>query len=135
MCHLGAPATAGERALEHARLLLLRLDAVRADIARMVAAHPSGVTLAVTPTALAPHVLAPLPAAGVTLRVPTRDDIPAAVAMGDTDLGLVDGLAAPSDPLLRPDVAPLTTGGAGGSPRASRCADSSARRACGAAAR
>ena len=31
------------------------------------------------------------------------------VAAGTADLGLVDGLAAPSDPLRLPDVAPLTT--------------------------
>ncbi|MGW3729027.1 hypothetical protein [Streptomyces sp. NPDC000851] len=34
-------------------------------------------------------------------------------------LGLVDGLAAPSDPLRLPDVAPLTTYGVGRSPFAS----------------
>lgn len=40
----------------------------------------------------------------------------AAVATGTVDLGLVDGLAAPSDPLRLPDVAPLTTHCAGEEP-------------------
>ncbi|WP_330460488.1 LysR family transcriptional regulator [Streptomyces sp. NBC_00820] len=105
------PTAAGERLLEHAGPLLLRLDAARVDVVRMAAAPAHGLTLATTPTALGPRVLALLPAAGVTLRVLTRDDIPAAVATGTADLGLVDGLAAPSDPLRLPDVAPLTVHG------------------------
>ncbi|GHI02427.1 LysR family transcriptional regulator [Streptomyces cellostaticus] len=105
------PTAAGERLLEHVGPLLLRLDAARADVARMAAAPAHGLTLAATPTALGPGILGALPAAGVTLRVLTRDEIPAAVATGTADLGLVDGLAAPSDPLRLPDVAPLTTHG------------------------
>ncbi|MGW1810392.1 LysR family transcriptional regulator [Streptomyces sp. NPDC002078] len=106
-----APTAAGERLLEHAAPLLLRLDAARADILRMAAAPQRGLTLVTTPTALGAGVLAALPPAGVTLRVLTREEIPAAVATGTADLGLVDGLAAPSDPLRLPDVAPLTTHG------------------------
>ncbi|MEU6347775.1 LysR family transcriptional regulator [Streptomyces sp. NPDC047072] len=106
-----APTPAGERLLEHAGPLLLRLDAARADVARMVAAPAHGLTLTASPTALGPRVLAALPAAGVTLRVAARDAVPEAVATGTADLGLVDGLAAPSDPLRLPDVAPLTTHG------------------------
>ncbi|MEU9477603.1 LysR family transcriptional regulator [Streptomyces sp. NPDC048191] len=106
-----APTAAGERLLEHAGPLLLRLDAARADVARIAAAPQQGLTLATTPTALGAAVLAALPPAGVTLRVLTREEIPAAVATGTADLGLVDGLAAPSDPLRLPDVAPLTTHG------------------------
>ncbi|WP_055494768.1 LysR family transcriptional regulator [Streptomyces sp. TP-A0356] len=111
-----APTTVGERLLEHAGPLLLRLEAARADVARMAAAPALGVTLAATPTVLGAHVLSALPAAGVTLRVSTRDEVPAAVATGRADLGLVDGLAAPSDPLPLPDVGPLTTEGAGEEP-------------------
>ncbi|MFF4115987.1 LysR family transcriptional regulator [Streptomyces sp. NPDC001714] len=110
------PTAAGERLLEHAGPLLLRLEAARADVVRMAAAPTPGLTLAATPTALGPAVLAALPAAGVTLRVLPRDGIPAAVATGTADLGLLDGLAAPSDPLRLPDVAPLTTHGAGEEP-------------------
>ncbi|MFJ8535955.1 LysR family transcriptional regulator [Streptomyces sp. NPDC093591] len=111
-----APTSAGERLLEHAGPLLLRLEAARADVARMVAAPDHGLTLATAPTALGPRVLAALPASGVTLRVLPRDEVPAAVATGMADLGLVDGLAAPSDPLRLPDVAPLTTYGVGEEP-------------------
>lgn len=111
-----APTPPGERLLEHAGPLLLRLDAARADVVRMAAAPEHGLTLAAAPTALGPGVLAALPAAGVTLRALARDAVPAAVATGEADLGLVDGLAAPSDPLRLPDVAPLTTRGIGEEP-------------------
>ncbi|MCQ9182398.1 LysR family transcriptional regulator [Streptomyces sp. IBSBF 2953] len=111
-----APTAAGERLLEHAGPLLLRLDAARADVVRLAAAPPHGLTLAASPTALGPAALAALPSAGLTLRVLGRDGVPAAVAAGTADLGLVDGLAAPSDPLRLPDVAPLTTYGVGEEP-------------------
>ncbi|MFE0253829.1 LysR family transcriptional regulator [Streptomyces sp. NPDC059010] len=110
------PTPAGERLLEHASPLLLRLEAARADVVRMAAAPSHGLTLATSSTALGPRVLAALPASGVTLRVLPRDEVPAAVATGTADLGLVDGLAAPSDPLRLPDVAPLTTYGVGEEP-------------------
>jgi DNA-binding transcriptional LysR family regulator len=105
------PTAAGERLLEHAGPPLLRLDAARADVLRLVAAPEHGLTLAAAPTALGPRTLASLPAAGVTLRVLPRAEIPAAVAEGRADIGLVDGLTAPNDPLRLPDVAPLTTHG------------------------
>ncbi|MER5825499.1 LysR family transcriptional regulator, partial [Streptomyces mirabilis] len=43
-----APTAAGERLLEHAGPLLLRLDAARADVVRMVGAPEHGLTLAAT---------------------------------------------------------------------------------------
>ncbi|MET9952000.1 LysR family transcriptional regulator [Streptomyces sp. NPDC006339] len=103
-----APTPAGERLLEHAGSLLLRLDAARADLARFAAPPRETLTLVASPLALHPRPLAVLPATGVTLRVLPRDEVPAAVATGAADLGLVDGVAAPSDPLRLPDVAPLT---------------------------
>ncbi|WMX44436.1 LysR family transcriptional regulator [Streptomyces roseicoloratus] len=103
-----APTPAGERLLEHAASLLLRLDAARADLARFAAPPRETLTLAAAPLALHPRVLAALPATGVTVRTLPRDEVPAAVATGAADLGLVDGLAAPSDPLRLPDVAPVT---------------------------
>ncbi|MFK4070693.1 LysR family transcriptional regulator [Streptomyces sp. NPDC029674] len=106
-----APTPAGARLLEHADPLLLRLDAARAEIVRMAAAPEQGLTLAATPTALTRRTLRALPLAGVTLSVLPHDEIPAAVATGTADLGLVDGLAAPNDPLRLPDVAPLTARG------------------------
>ncbi|MGW0814385.1 LysR family transcriptional regulator [Streptomyces viridiviolaceus] len=111
-----APTAAGERLLEHAGPLLLRLEAARADVARMAGAPSYGLTLAAAATALTPRIAAVLPPAGVTLKVLARAEIPAAVAAGTADLGLVDGLAAPSDPLRLPDVAPLSTRGVGEAP-------------------
>ncbi|MEV7190312.1 LysR family transcriptional regulator [Streptomyces sp. NPDC093510] len=106
-----APTPAGARLLEHAGPLLLRLDAARAEVVRMASAPEHGLTLAATPTALTRRTVRALPPAGVTLSVLPRDEIPAAVATGAADLGLVDGLAAPRDPLRLPDVAPLTARG------------------------
>ncbi|MEW2416379.1 LysR family transcriptional regulator [Streptomyces sp. NPDC046866] len=107
------PTPAGVRLLEHAGPLLLRLDAARADVLRLAAAPPGRVTLAASALAVGPRLLAALPATGVELRVLPRGEVPAAVATGGCDLGLVDGLAAVSDPLRLPDVAPLTVTGIG----------------------
>ncbi|MEU5778062.1 LysR family transcriptional regulator, partial [Streptomyces venezuelae] len=90
-----APTPAGARLLEHAGPLLLRLDAARAEVVRMAAAPEQGLTLAATSTALTPRTVRALPAAGVTLAVLPRDEVPGAVATGAADLGLVDRLAAP----------------------------------------
>ncbi|MEV3854860.1 LysR family transcriptional regulator [Streptomyces sp. NPDC050095] len=106
-----APTAAGERLLEHAGPLLLRLDAARADVLRTAAAPGRGLAVAVTPTALRDRTAALLPHSGVTVRVLPREEVPAEVATGAADLGVVDGIAAPSDPLRLPDVAPLTTRG------------------------
>ncbi|WOX21431.1 LysR family transcriptional regulator [Streptomyces solicathayae] len=103
-----APTPAGERLLEHAGSLLLRIDAARADLAGYAAAPREELTVAAAPLAAHPAVLDALPSTGVTLRVLPRDEVPGAVATGGADLGLVDGIAAPSDPLALPDVAPLT---------------------------
>ncbi|MFI5830868.1 LysR family transcriptional regulator [Streptomyces sp. NPDC051578] len=108
-----APTPAGERLLEHAGPLLLRLDAARADVLRLAAAPPGRVTVAASPLAVGPRLLSALPATGVTLRVLPPAQVPAVVAAGECDLGLVDGLAAPSDPLRLPDVAPLRVTGIG----------------------
>ncbi|MEV0126019.1 LysR family transcriptional regulator [Streptomyces sp. NPDC050703] len=106
-----APTAAGARLLEHAGPLLLRLDAARAEVVRVAATPAQGVTLAVTATALDRRTAGELPHAGVALTVLPRAEVPAAVASGAADLGLIDGLAAPSDPLSLPDVAPLTARG------------------------
>ncbi|MFE3939464.1 LysR family transcriptional regulator, partial [Streptomyces goshikiensis] len=62
------PTPAGARLLEHAGPLLLRLDAARADVLRLAAAPPGRITLAASPLAVGPALLAALPATGVTLR-------------------------------------------------------------------
>ncbi|MEV7611622.1 LysR family transcriptional regulator [Streptomyces sp. NPDC089799] len=105
------PTPAGVRLLEHAGPLLLRLDAARADVLRLAGAPSQRVTVAASPLAVGPRLLAALPPTGATLAVMPPDAVPAAVATGGCDLGLVDGLAAPSDPLRLPDVAPLTVVG------------------------
>ncbi|MER5933030.1 LysR family transcriptional regulator [Streptomyces sp. NPDC002054] len=107
------PTVAGARLLEHAGPLLLRLDAARADVLRLAAAPPEEVTVAASPLAVGPRLLGALPSTGVTLRVMAPAAVPAAVATGGCDLGLVDGPAAPSDPLRLPDVAPLAVAGLG----------------------
>jgi DNA-binding transcriptional LysR family regulator len=111
------PTEAGARLLEHAEPILLRLDAARADVTRMTL--PPSATLAVGATPLAagtpllPLALAALrqrmPRLDVTVGAGTRDHVLTAVARGDLDLGLTDGLAARSDPL--PEFASLTAVG------------------------
>ncbi|MFE9254341.1 LysR family transcriptional regulator [Streptomyces sp. NPDC006879] len=113
-----APTPAGERLLEHARPLLLRLDAARADLLRLTASPPERLTVTASPLALGAGAVAALPNTGVTLRVVDRETVPLAVASGDGDLGLVDGVAAPSDPLRLPDLAPLTVTGVAEEPLA-----------------
>ncbi|MGD0702861.1 MAG: LysR family transcriptional regulator [Trebonia sp.] len=101
------PTEAGTRLLEHAEQILLRLDAARADVTRMT--HPPSATLVVGVTPLAggapglPLALAALrqrmPRLDVTVQVGGRGHVLTAVARGDLDLGLTDGLAARGDPL------------------------------------
>ncbi|WP_329284191.1 LysR family transcriptional regulator [Streptomyces sp. NBC_00691] len=113
-----APTPAGERLLEHAGALLLRLDAARADLERFAAAPLATLRVAASPLALHTRTVAALPATGVTLRALPREAVPAAVATGEADAGLVDGIAAPSDPLWLPDIAPLAATGVAEEPLA-----------------
>nr|WP_203950382.1 LysR family transcriptional regulator [Microbispora rosea] len=100
------PTRAGERLLEHAGPLLLRLRAARADVARM-SARPRPLTVAAGPLALSAGTAAAL--SGVTtLRIAGAAEAVALVASGEADLALADGPAAPSDPLGLPDAGPLT---------------------------
>ena len=113
------PTEAGARLLEHAEPILLRLDAARADVTRMSLAPPACLVAGLTPlaggfpaVALALAALhQQLPRLGVTVRVAARTDVAAGVARGVLDIGLIDGLAAPGDPL--PVLAPLSTVGVG----------------------
>jgi DNA-binding transcriptional LysR family regulator len=108
------PTEAGARLLEHAEPILLRLDAARADVRRMTLPPSAALVVGATPlaggTPLLPLALAALrqrmPRLDVTVRAGTRDHVLTAVARGDLDLGLTDGLAARGDPL--PDFASLT---------------------------
>ncbi|WP_165978184.1 LysR family transcriptional regulator [Actinomadura darangshiensis] len=103
---------AGARLLDHASPILLRLQAARSEIARLAATPRLRLRAGASPLA-AVHIADPLaearrahPRLDATVRVLPRAGIAAAVATGELDIGLVDGAAAPSDP-LRLDV-PVT---------------------------
>ncbi|WP_017622779.1 LysR family transcriptional regulator [Nocardiopsis chromatogenes] len=100
------PTEAGARLLEHAGPILLRLDAARTDAAR--AREPGLLRLAVAACpgafgAAAAQALAEVRAAEPRLEAAVCTvPLPAVVegvASGEFDVGLVDGVAAPSDPL------------------------------------
>jgi len=111
------PTEAGTRLLEHAVPILLRMDAARADVIRMTAPPAARLIVAMTPVAavISPvlgkmaELRARMPRLEVTVRVLSRPEVAEATARGDADLGLTDGLAAPSDPL--PPLAPLSAVG------------------------
>ncbi|MEV8014825.1 LysR family transcriptional regulator [Streptomyces sp. NPDC086554] len=110
-----SPTAVGVRLLEHAGPLLLRLDAARADIARLTAAPAARIVIGVSPLALTPQLTRPLadirrtqPLWDMTVRVLSREVITRQVATADLDIGLVDGMTAPNDPLHLPDIGPLT---------------------------
>ena len=92
---------AGARLLEHAEPLLLRIAAARADVARLAAAPATHLVIGVSALAATEDfagklaaVRAERPGAEVTVRVLERQAIPAGVADGTLDFGLVDGPAA-----------------------------------------
>ncbi|QFY10574.1 LysR family transcriptional regulator [Nonomuraea phyllanthi] len=112
------PTPAGRRLLEHAEPLLLRLRAARADVLRTAAEPRHLLRLAATPLAVNPVVAARLaeararqPRLEIRLRMCRGERLAALVAEGRADLGLADGIAAPSDPLRLPDAGPMTTMG------------------------
>lgn len=102
-----APTEAGARLLEHAAPILLRLDAARADVARLTQAPAATLTMGLTPLAAVTSAIATvlatlrtrMPRVDITVQVVPRTEITASVARGTLDLALVDGLAAPNDPL------------------------------------
>ena len=112
-----SPTEAGARLLEHAEALLLRLDAARADVTRMT--QPPAAVLVVGATPLAAGSPGPAralsalrrrrPRLDVTVRVRPRERVLTAVARGECDLGLADGLTAWGDPL--PEFSSLTAVG------------------------
>ncbi|HWS38952.1 MAG TPA: LysR family transcriptional regulator [Actinoplanes sp.] len=101
---------AGERLHRHATLLLARLAAARADVTRAVI-PPGRLIVGLTPLAWSPRIATALTAIRTeTDRLTTRvlvagrDRIVTAAATGEIDIGLVDGFAAPSDPLPLPEA-------------------------------
>jgi DNA-binding transcriptional LysR family regulator len=99
-----APTEAGARLLEHAEPILLRLDAARADVARVAAGPPERLRIGTTPLAATFAASLVAPALAVTVRVGAREEIARAVAVGELDTGIVDGVAAPGDPLRLPET-------------------------------
>lgn len=111
-----APTPVGVRLLEHAEPLLLRLDAARADIARLTAEPAARLVVGAAATAPAGRLAAALaalrrrrPLLEVTVRVLDRASVLRGVTAGDLGAGLVDGAAAPGDPLDLADTAPLAS--------------------------
>ncbi|GHG99112.1 LysR family transcriptional regulator [Streptomyces lanatus] len=105
------PTGVGTRLLEHAGPLLLRLDAARADIARLTVAPAARIVIGVSPLAMTRQFTGTLaevrrsqPRLEVTVRVLGREALTRDVATAALDLGLVDGMAAPNDPLHLPDA-------------------------------
>ncbi|WP_051323763.1 LysR family transcriptional regulator [Candidatus Solirubrobacter pratensis] len=105
-----APTEAGTRLLEHGGAILLRLDAARADVMRVATGPPTRLAVGATPlsarvaaraVAAARNALPPLEA---SLRIGTREAIATAVATGELDAGIVDGIAAVNDPLRLPET-------------------------------
>ncbi|MFJ9774802.1 LysR family transcriptional regulator [Kitasatospora sp. NPDC101157] len=110
------PTVAGRRLLEHAVPLLVRLEAARADVSRLAGAPSARLVLGATPLAVGAalgralgEVRRAYPLVEPVVRVLAQDVLAARVATGEVDLALIDGLAAPSDPLPLPEVGPLTT--------------------------
>jgi DNA-binding transcriptional LysR family regulator len=101
------PTEPGTRLLEHADPILLRLDAARADIARMVSAPAASLVLGLTPLAGASPAVAQalaalrqqMPRVAVAIQAGSQRDVAFRVARGDCDLGLIDGLATAGDSL------------------------------------
>lgn len=102
-----APTEAGTRLLEHAEPILLRLDAARADVIRLITSPAASLTVGVTPLAGPASSLGPalaelrrrMPRLAVTVETGSRPRIAAAAAKGELDLALTDGLTAPGDSL------------------------------------
>ncbi|WP_426511300.1 LysR family transcriptional regulator [Dactylosporangium sp. McL0621] len=105
---------AGARLLEHTGPILLRLAAARADVVRLSGPAPASVVLGATPlsgvdTAALVGVQRSMPRVTFTLRIAGAGAVATGVAVGELDLGLVDGVTAPSDPLPLPDAGQLST--------------------------
>jgi DNA-binding transcriptional LysR family regulator len=107
------PTEAGNRLLEHAEPILLRLDAARTDVGRMTNAPSATLLVGVTPLAGAAFPLGEalaelrtrMPRLELTVRTAPRSQIAVAAAKGELDLALTDGLTAPGDSL--PEQAPV----------------------------
>jgi DNA-binding transcriptional LysR family regulator len=105
------PTPSGQRLLEHAGPILLRLDAARADVRRTVAGPPGTLTIAASSLAAgsSAEAMAEVRRTHITLTVLGRGEVVEAVAAGTYALGLTDGVAAPTDPLHLAEATHLRT--------------------------
>jgi DNA-binding transcriptional LysR family regulator len=114
-----APTEAGARLLEHAEPILLRLAAARSDVTRLTTTPAATLIIGVTPLAGAARSLTQalsglrhqMPRLQITINTAPRQTLPTAVAQGEIDLALTDGLTAPGDPLSPPEQLPITAVG------------------------
>jgi DNA-binding transcriptional LysR family regulator len=110
---------AGERLLEHAGAILLRLRAARTDVTRAAAPPAAVVRLAAAPLAMGGadvaaalmSIRAEWPRTEVTVTVTGVEGVVDRLTRGAADLALADGVATPSDPLPAADAAPVTAVG------------------------
>ncbi|GLW59346.1 LysR family transcriptional regulator [Kitasatospora phosalacinea] len=122
------PTAAGERMIEHARLLLERMDAARADVRRLSLPERPELLLAVSPLGMDATVARALarvreaePRVRVGVRVLARRAVAVEVAAGRCAVGVTDGYAAPGGPLALGDLGPVRQVGAGEEPCAVLC--------------
>jgi DNA-binding transcriptional LysR family regulator len=111
------PTETGARLLEHAEPILLRLEAARTDVTRMTKTPSATLIIGVTPLAGGISVLSAalselrsrMPRLAITVQTGNRQETAIAVARGELDLALTDGLSVPGDPL--PEQAPVNAVG------------------------
>ncbi|WP_109631935.1 LysR family transcriptional regulator [Lentzea atacamensis] len=110
------PTDAGRRLLEHAGAILLRLDAARADVRRVSGGQPVELRVGISPMADSGRLVERLvevqrsmPRVTVTVSACGADEVAAGVARGELEIGLVDGVTAPSDPLRVVELGTFTT--------------------------
>ena len=119
------PTEAGARLLDHAAPLLARLAAARADVVRVGRTPAARLTVAATAPAFGVRAAAALarvraaaPRTEVAVRLLDRAAVVRGVAEGEVDIGLVDGVVAPTDPLDLPEAAGLSAAPCGEEPLA-----------------
>ncbi len=99
------PTPAGARLIEHATRILMRVDVARSELASLDSGGPA-LRVSACPLAVPSHLAAALrlmrrasPSTRISLRSDTADAAVGALAAGEVDVALVDGITAPDNPL------------------------------------